>query len=109
MDSILATFEANDVTRILLVLSSIILRRLSLTSDSEPALPGLKILVESQIMAETPFFPMDFNFCSSNSLFAKFLSLKKISELSHLHTHEFFLASLYLVFHLKILKEIVDC
>ena len=65
MDSILATFEANDVTRILFVLISIILKRLSLTSDSDPALPGLKIFVESHIIAETPLSPIDFNFCSS--------------------------------------------
>ena len=65
MDSILATFEANEVTRILLVFNSIILNKLSLTSDSEPALPGLKIFVESHIIADTPIFPIDFNFCSS--------------------------------------------
>ena len=65
MDSILATFEAKEVTKILCVLISIIFKRLSLTSDSEPALPGLKILVESQIIAETPFSPISFNFFSS--------------------------------------------
>ena len=65
MDSILATFEANEVTRILLVFNSIILNKLSLTSDSEPALHGLKILVESHIIADTPLSPIVLSFCSS--------------------------------------------
>ena len=41
------------------------LSKLSLTSDSDPALPGLKIFVESQIIAETPLLPIFFNFSSS--------------------------------------------
>ena len=65
MDSILATFEAKEVTRILFVFNSIIRKRLSLTSDSEPALPGLKMFVESQIIADTPLSPIDLSFCSS--------------------------------------------
>ena len=48
-----------------MVFNSIILKRLSLTSDSEPALPGLNIFVESQIIAETPLSPIFLSFASS--------------------------------------------
>ena len=65
MDSILATLDAKEVTKILLVLISMILNKLSLTSDSEPDLPGLKMFVESQIIADTPLSPIDFSFFSS--------------------------------------------
>ena len=41
-----------------------IFKRLCLTSNSEPARPGLKILVESQIIARTPCAPICFNFFS---------------------------------------------
>ena len=51
--------------KILLVFVSIIRNKLSLTSDSEPALPGLKILVESHIIAVTPPSPIFFNLSSS--------------------------------------------
>ena len=37
---------------------------LSLTSDSDPALPGLNTLVESQIIAKTLLSPICFNFFS---------------------------------------------
>ena len=39
--------------------------KLSLTSDSDPALPGLKMLVESHIIADTPSSPIFFNLSSS--------------------------------------------
>ena len=45
-------------------LSDIIFKRLSLTSDSDPALPGLKIFVESQIIARTLLFPISLSFFS---------------------------------------------
>ena len=41
-----------------------IFKRLSLTSDSDPALPGLKTFVESQIIAKTFPFPISFSFFS---------------------------------------------
>ena len=44
---------------------SIIFNKLSRTSDSDPALPGYKTFVESQIIAITPFFPISINFCLS--------------------------------------------
>jgi hypothetical protein len=56
--AILATFDAKDVTIILLLSLLITFKRFFLTSDSEPDLPALKTLVESQIIARTPSSPI---------------------------------------------------
>ena len=54
MLSILATFDAKEVTIIRFCLPLIIFNKFFLTSDSDPARPGLNTLVESQIIAKTP-------------------------------------------------------
>ena len=58
---VIATFDANEVIIILFLSLPIILSMFFLTSNSEPDLPALNTLVESQIIARTPSSPISFN------------------------------------------------
>ena len=63
--SILATFDAKQVTIIFFFNLSNIFSKFFLTSISEPDLPILNMFVESHIIAKTPSSPIDFSFLES--------------------------------------------